>query len=346
LRHKKTRRIGVIDAQSRAWPKFGSLPVEIMGELVVITGGAGFIGSHLVEGFVRHGYAVRAIDNLSTGSLTNLAGLKGNIEYRNLDIRDLSSLTHALRDASIVLHHAGISSVPRSFADRQYTHEVNVTGTLNVLLAAHRAGVLKVINASSSSVYGNNGEELQRESATPVPLSPYGLSKWVSELYAAQFARTAPIGTVSLRYFNVFGPRQSLESGYAAVIPLFIQKFADRIRPTIFGDGTPTRDFTFIDNIVEANIRAARASLPSGTTMNVATGSRLSLNDLVSMLNQAFGVRIEPIYQKERLGDIKHSCADIALSEKLLGHYNIVPVRDGLTNTVRWLLESKKAAMR
>jgi nucleoside-diphosphate-sugar epimerase len=173
-----------------------------MGELVVITGGAGFIGSHLVEGFVRHGYAVRAIDNLSTGSLTNLAGLKGNIEYRNLDIRDLGSLTDALRDASIVLHHAGISSVPRSFADRQYTHEVNVTGTLNVLLAAHLAGVRKVINASSSSVYGNNGEELQRESATPVPLSPYGLSKWVSELYAAQFAGTAPIGTVSFQCFR------------------------------------------------------------------------------------------------------------------------------------------------
>src|SRR5438132_7778249 len=166
-----------------------------MGELVVITGGAGFIGSHLAEGFARHGYAVRAIDNLCTGSLTNLTRLEDTIEYRNLDIRDLGSLTDAFRNASIVLHHAGIPSVPHSFTDRQYTHEVNVTGTLNVLLAALRAGVRKVINASSSSVYGNNGEELQRESATPVPLSPYGLSKWVSELYAAQFAKTTPITT-------------------------------------------------------------------------------------------------------------------------------------------------------
>ena len=311
-----------------------------MGELVVVTGGAGFIGSHLAERFARNGYSVRVIDNLATGDLKNLEWSNNAVEYRNIDIRDLSSLTESFRDAAIVLHHAGISSVPRSFVDWQHTHEVNVTGTLNVLLAASRAGVRKLINASSSSVYGNNGQEIQKESAAPVPLSPYGLSKWVSELYAAQFAKTAPIEIVSLRYFNVFGPRQSLDSGYAAVIPLFIRSFGQGICPTIFGDGTQTRDFTFIDNIVEANLRAATSSLPAGTTINVATGCRLSLNELVRLLGEIFSARIEPIYQPERAGDIKHSCADITVSEKLLGNYNIVSFRDGLQKTADWFLKS------
>jgi nucleoside-diphosphate-sugar epimerase len=311
-----------------------------MREFVVITGGAGFIGSHLAERFVRNGYSVRVIDNLATGNLKNLESSNKNIEYRNIDVRDLSSLTDSFHQAAIVLHHAGISSVPRSFADRQYTHEINVTGTLNVLLAAVRAGVRKVINASSSSVYGNNGEELQKESAAPAPLSPYGLSKWMTELYAEQFAKTTPVEIISLRYFNVFGPRQSLESGYAAVIPLFIRNFSQGVRPIIFGDGTQTRDFTFIDNILEANLRVASFSLPSGTTMNVATGCRLSLNELVQLLNEIFGIRIEPVYRPERPGDIKHSCADITVSEKLLGNYNTVSFRDGLQNTVDWFLKS------
>jgi nucleoside-diphosphate-sugar epimerase len=310
-----------------------------MGELVVVTGGAGFIGSHLAERFARNGYSVRVIDNLATGDLKNLDWSNNAIEYRNIDIRDLGSLTDSFREAAIVLHHAGISSVPRSFADWEHTHEVNVTGTLNVLLAASRAGVRKLINASSSSVYGNNGQEIQKESAAPAPLSPYGLSKWMSELHAAQFAKTAPIEIVSLRYFNVFGPRQSLESGYAAVIPLFIRNFGQGIQPTIFGDGTQTRDFTFIDNIVEANLRAATSSLPAGTTINVATGCRLSLNELVRLLGQIFSARIDPIYQPERAGDIKHSCADITVSEKLLGNYNTVSFHDGLQKTADWFLK-------
>jgi UDP-glucose 4-epimerase len=162
----------------------------------------------------------------------------------------------------------------------------------------------------------------------------------MSELYVAQFAKATPIETISLRYFNVFGARQSLDSSYAAVIPLFIRKIADGARPTIFGDGTQTRDFTFIDSIVEANLRAARTSLPSGTAMNVATGCRLSLNELVRILNEIFGAQIEPIYEQERAGDIKHSCADITVSEELLGNYNLMPFRDGLVSTARWLLKS------
>jgi nucleoside-diphosphate-sugar epimerase len=310
-----------------------------MREIVAITGGAGFIGSHLAEGFVRNGYAVRIIDNLTTGSTTNLAPLKSQVDYRKIDIRDLDGLIDAFRSAHIVLHHGGVSSVPRSFEDPAYIHDVNVTGTLNVFAAAIRARVRKVINASSSSVYGENGAELQTETAVPRPLSPYGLSKWMGELYATQFARLAAIEIVSLRYFNVFGPRQNLDSGYAAVIPLFIRKLADGGRPVIFGDGTQTRDFTFIDNIVEANLRVAKASLLPGTILNVATGTRISLNELVNILNEIFGSVIKPMYEPERLGDIKHSCADIHLSEELLGNYAVTKFREGLMKTARWFLE-------
>jgi nucleoside-diphosphate-sugar epimerase len=310
-----------------------------MREVAAITGGAGFIGSHLAEGFVRDGYIVRIIDNLTTGTMNNLASIKGQVDYRKVDLRDLDGLTEAFRDVSIVLHHGGISSVPKSFEDPIYIHDVNVTGTLNVFAAAIRAGVRRVVNASSSSVYGDNGAELQMESAVPSPLSPYGFSKWIGELYAAQFARSGAIETISLRYFNVFGPRQNLESGYAAVIPLFIRQMADGNCPVIFGDGTQTRDFTFIDNIVEANLRAVKIPLRPGTILNVATGTRISLNELASVLNDIFGSQIKSINEPERPGDIKHSCADIRLSEKFLGNYKVAEFREGLVKTARWFLE-------
>ena len=255
----------------------------------------------------RDGYSVRVIDNLTTGNLANLAAITGQIERLKVDIRDLKTLTESFRNVSVVLHHAGVSSVPRSFEDRKYTHEVNVSGTLNVLLAAAAAGVRKVINASSSSVYGDAHQERQQESATPSPLSPYGLSKWITELYAIEFAKSTAVETVSLRYFNVFGPRQSLNSSYAAVIPQFIRRIAQGAKPVVFGDGTQTRDFTFIANIVEANLRAAKAILPAGTVINIATGSEVSLNNLIRGLNEIFDAQIEPTYQPERLGDIKHT---------------------------------------
>jgi nucleoside-diphosphate-sugar epimerase len=310
-----------------------------MQEVAAITGGAGFIGSHLAEGFVRDGYVVRIIDNLTTGSMNNLASINGQVDYRKVDLRDLDGLTEAFRDVSIVLHHGGISSVPKSFEDPVYIHDVNVTGTLNVFAAAIRAGVRRVINASSSSVYGDNGAELQMESAVPSPLSPYGFSKWMGELYAAQFARSTSLETVSLRYFNVFGPRQNLDSQYAAVIPLFIRKLAEGSRPVIFGDGTQTRDFTYIENIVEANLRAAQVSLPYATILNIATGTQISLNELVSLLNGIFGSQIEPIYEAERQGDIKHSQANTSFSQDLLGDYNVAELREGLVKTARWFLE-------
>src|ERR1700676_700064 len=314
-----------------------------MPEIVAITGGAGFIGSHVAQGFVRHGYGVRVIDNLTSGSLANLAPFRDRIEWQQVDIRNLEALTEAFRDVSVVLHHAGIASVPRSFEDRGYTHEVNVSGTLNVLLAAARCGVRKVVNVSSSSVYGSTGAERQLETAPPSPLSPYGLSKWMTELYSAQFANTTKVETVSLRYFNVFGPRQSADSSYAAVIPLFTQKMAGGARPIIFGGGTQTRGFTLIDNVVEANLRAAKIAMAPGNTWNIATGCRVSLNQLVCSINEIMGAQIEPIYEPERPGDIKHSCADITKSENLLGSYNIVPFRDGLQRTtVFWRRREKE----
>lgn len=310
-----------------------------MSELVAITGGAGFIGSHLAEGFVRAGYTVRVVDNLTTGSISNLAPVRAKTDFRNLDIRDAEELVAAFHDAAIVLHHAGLSSVPQSFDSVSYTHEVNVTGTLNVFSAALRAGVRRIVYASSSSVYGNNGAEVQIEGATPSPLSPYALSKWIGELYAAHFGRETALETVSVRYFNVFGPRQSLLSDYASVVPLFIRNLAEGNRPTIFGDGTQTRDFTYVDNIVEAVLRSVHRTIPSGSVVNIATGKSISLNELVSLLNQIFGSRSEPIYAPERQGDIKHSRANIELSNDLLGDYNVTEFRDGLVKTARWFME-------
>ncbi len=310
-----------------------------MSELVAITGGAGFIGSHLAEGFVRAGYTVRIVDNLTTGSISNLARVRAKTDFRNLDIRDAEGLAAAFYDAAIVLHHAALSSVPQSFDRVSYTHEVNVTGTLNVFSAALRAGVRRVIYASSSSVYGNNGAEVQIEGGTPSPVSPYALSKWMGELYAAHFARETALETVSVRYFNVFGPRQSLLSDYASVIPLFIRNVAEGNRPTIFGDGTQTRDFTYVDNIVEAVLRSVHRTIPSGSVVNIATGKSISLNELVSLLNQIFGSKSEPIYGSKRQGDIKHSRANIELSNDLLGDYNVTELRDGLVKTARWFME-------
>jgi nucleoside-diphosphate-sugar epimerase len=307
-----------------------------MSKLAAITGGAGFIGSHLAEGFVKNGYAVRIIDNLTTTDATNLAGVREEVDYQKVDILDLDGLTKAFNDVSVVLHHAGISSVPRCFEDLNYTHEINVTGTLNVFTAASRAGVRKVVNASSASVYGNDGAKMQTEDAIPSPVSPYGLSKWMGELYAAQFSRITSLETISLRYFNVYGPRQDLARRHPAVIPLFIRKLANGDHPVIFGDGTQTRDFSFVDNIVEANLRAAQVSVPPGAILNIASGTQISLNELVNLLNEIFGSQKAPIYERERLGDIKHSRANICLSKDLLGDYNVTGLRAGLLKTALW----------
>jgi len=279
-------------------------------------------------------------DNLSTGKLANLARVKGSTDFRQIDIRDLAALTRALEGASVILHHAAISSVPLSFQDQATTHDVNVKGTQNLLTAAAAAGVKRAIYASSSAVYGNDTTDLQRESTLPAPCSPYGLSKWQGEVYALKCAQTTAMETIALRYFNVFGPRQNLDGDTTAVIPQFIRKLADGVRPVIFGDGSQTRDFTYVDSIVEANLRAAKASIASGTILNIATGSRLSLNSLVELLNEIFGSQIAPVYESDRTGDIKHSRADTSLSEKLLGDYNRAALRDGLVTTARWLLSA------
>ena len=311
-----------------------------MSELVAITGGAGFIGSHLAEGFLRSGYAVRVIDNLSAGNLANLATIEDKIEFLRIDIRDSDSLVKAFQGVSTVLHHAALVSPVHSFNDPGTTHSVNVTGTHTLLLAAAATGVRRVIIASSSAVYGDNGTYSHRETVAPCPVSPYGFSKWINEVCASQFVKTTGLEVVSLRYFNVFGPRQCANTNYAAVIPTFIYKLLHRLRPVIFGDGTQTRDFTFVGNIVQANVRAAIASLPSGATLNIATGKKFSINDLVSHLNEILGTTISPSYAAKRDGDIEHSCADITESEKALGNYNEVPFREGLAETVQWFSRS------
>ncbi len=310
-----------------------------MSVLAAITGGAGFIGSHLAEGFLRNGYSVRALDNLSSGSLANLARIKTRIDYRTIDIRDQEALTEAFRNVAVVFHHAGVSSISQSPEDLTTTHEVNVTGTLNVLTAAHQAGVQKVVFASSASVYGGNPADLPSEEDVPAPLSPYALSKWMGELYATQFSRSTSLETVSLRYFNVFGPRQNLESSYASEIPLLVRRLAEGSRPVIYGDGTQTRDFTYVDNIVEANLRAARASLPSGTILNIAAEARFSLNEIVDLLNGIFGSQKESVYEPENFDGVKAPHANASLSRELLGNYSVTDFRDGLVKTARWFLE-------
>lgn len=317
-----------------------------MSVLAAITGGAGFIGSHLTDGFLRNGYAVRAIDNLSTGTLANLARNKTRIDYRTIDIRDREALTEAFHDVSVVLHNAGISSTFQSLEDLTATHEVNVTGTLNVLTAAHHAGVRRVVFASSASVYGRNSAGLQTEEDIPAPLSPYALSKWMGELYATQFSRSTSLETISLRYFNVFGPRQNIESSYASEIPLFIRRLAEGSRPVILGDGAQTRDFTYVDNVVEANLRAARASLASGTILNIAAETRFSLNDVVGLLNGIFGSQKEPVYEPEHLDGVEHPQANASLSRELLGDYRVAEFRDGLVKTARWFLETSGRVQR
>jgi nucleoside-diphosphate-sugar epimerase len=307
-----------------------------MSERVVITGGAGFIGSHLAEGFLRNGYSVRIVDNLSNGTTGNFSSIRKDVDFRQIDIRDSDALNSAFQGADVVLHHAGISSV----SEPASTHMVNVTGTLNVLLAAQQNGVRKIVNASSCAVYGNTGVQANIENFIPSPLSPYGLSKWETELHMMLFAQTTELETVSLRYFNVFGPKQNLDSGYAAAVPIFITKIAAGEPPTVYGDGRQTRDFTFVDNIVEANLRTVQTSLPRGIVLNIATGETLSLNALITLLNEIFGSQIESNYKPAFTSDIQHSSADISLSESLLGSYNSVELRDGLRVAARWYLRA------
>lgn len=300
----------------------------------LVTGGAGFIGSNLVRALLEHGMRVRVLDNLSTGKRENLHAVRSDIEFTEGDIRSYHVVHEAMRGVDCVLHQAALPSVPRSIADPITTHEVNTNGTLNILNAARDLGVGRVVFASSSSIYGNSPDLPKHEGMLPNPLSPYAVSKLTGEKYMQVFHALYGIETVSLRYFNVFGPRQDPASQYSAVIPKFITAALEGVAPVVYGDGEQTRDFTFVRNVVDANMAAATAEGVGGEVMNIACHDRISLNGLLRMVGEILGRTIAPQYEPTRLGDVKHSFAAIDHAAHVLGYAPQVAFRQGLQETI------------
>ena len=307
----------------------------------LVTGGAGFIGSHIVDALLEQDHQVRVLDNLATGKKENLAHVQGRIEFLEGDIRDRQTCGAACAGADFVLHQAALGSVPRSLADPLTSHEVNVTGTLNMLHAAHEAGVKRFVYASSSSVYGDHPVLPKVEENIGEPLSPYAATKAADEMYARVFGRCYGLETVGLRYFNVFGPRQDPFSAYAAVIPLFVKALLHDEAPTINGDGEQTRDFTYVANAVEANLRASTAPVEAvGEVFNVACGSRASLNQLYATLQRLLERDIAPIYGPPRPGDVRDSLANIDKAKRLLGYSGSIQLEEGLRRALDWYRET------
>ncbi|MEW5981914.1 MAG: SDR family oxidoreductase [Acidobacteriota bacterium] len=303
--------------------------------LYLVTGGAGFIGSHLVEALVRRGERVRVVDSLVTGKLENLAHVCG-IEFIEGDLAQPSVARQAVADVDYVLHQAAIPSVPRSVADPVTCHRANVDGTLNVLVAAREAGVRRIVFAGSSSVYGDTPVLPKREDMMPNPLSPYALQKVIGEQYGVLFHKLYGLEFTSIRYFNVFGPRQDPTSPYSGVISVFAQALVDRRAPTIHGNGEQTRDFTYVANVVDGVLRAATATGVAGEVINVATGGRVSLNELYQTLGALAGVAAAPVHGPVRAGDVRHSQADITKAGRLLGYEPAVSFEQGLAVTLEW----------
>jgi UDP-glucose 4-epimerase len=309
----------------------------------LVTGGAGFIGSHLVEALLARGDEVRVLDNLSTGHAANLAGVESRIDLIVGDVLDLDTLEAATRSVEVVYHQAALASVPRSIADPWSTHEACATGTLRVLQAAREAGVRRVVYAASSSAYGNS-ERLPKCEIDPTsPLSPYAVAKLAGEQYCAAFSNVYGLETVRLRYFNVFGPRQSPDSPYAAVIPLFVQAMTVGRRPHIHGDGRQSRDFTYIADVIQANLLAAEAPGVSGRVYNVACNRRTTLLELVAEINRILSTKIDPVHGEPRPGDVRHSQADISRAQADLGYRPSTDVARGIANYVKWYLERTSA---
>lgn len=306
---------------------------------ILVTGGAGFIGSHLVEALLERGDSVRVIDNFATGKRENLALFQDRIEVLEGDIRSYHIVREAVDGIDAILHQAALPSVPRSVRDPITTNEVNVAGTLNVLQAAKDAGVQRVVYASSSSVYGDTPELPKQEDMSANPLSPYAVAKLAGEKYCQVFWRIYGLETVALRYFNVFGPRQDPSSQYSAVIPKFALAMLHGRQPIIYGDGEQSRDFTYVANVVEANLLALRAEGVAGSVMNAACHRPISLNQLVASLNQILQTNITAIYEEPRPGDIKHSLADITRAKQLLAYNPCIEFEEGLQKTVAWHIE-------
>jgi nucleoside-diphosphate-sugar epimerase len=303
----------------------------------LITGGAGFIGSNLAEHLVNQGHRVRVFDNFSTGKRQNLCSFEKQAEIIEGDLRDLDQIRRAVAGVRHVLHLAAIPSVPRSVANPQLTNETNITGTLNVLVAARDAKCQRVVFSSSSSVYGDTPKLPKREDMPPSPLSPYAVHKVTGEYYCRIFWRLYGLETVSLRYFNVFGPRQDPQSQYAAVIPRFITAILAGQQPTIFGDGKQSRDFSHVENVITANLAACEAPTEAlGESFNIACGDRITLLDLVAAINGIVGKNIAPKFDPPRPGDILHSQADITKAQKLLGWMPRVDFREGIEKAIAW----------
>jgi UDP-glucose 4-epimerase len=303
----------------------------------LITGGAGFIGSNIAEHLVGQGCSVRVFDNFSTGKRANVQSFAAKVEILEGDLRDPKSIEQAVKGVRYVLHLGAIPSVTRSVEDPLTTNQVNITGTVNLFIAARDAGVKRVVFTSSSSVYGDTPTLPKREDMPPSPLSPYAVHKITGEYYAAIFWRLYGLETVSLRYFNVFGPRQNPQSQYAAVIPRFITAILRDQSPVIFGDGSQTRDFSHVENVIHANVLACEAPKEAlGQSFNIACGGRISLLDLVDTANKILGKNVKPKFDPARPGDILHSQADITKAEKLLGWKPVLNFSEGIAKTVAW----------
>ncbi len=311
----------------------------------LVTGVAGFIGSALARGILAQGDRVRGVDNLSTGRKENIAEILAQIDFREIDLLDLGAVSEACRGVDYVLHQAAIPSVPKSILDPIQSNRANVDATVDVLVAARDARVKRVVFAASSSAYGDTPTLPKREDMTPNPISPYAVAKLASEHYMISFFRCYGLETVCLRYFNIFGPRQDPTSQYSGVLAKFIAQMLRREQPTIFGDGTQSRDFTYIDNAVSANLLACRAPAAevAGRVFNVATGRRVDLNETFEILKRLTGYSGQVRYERERSGDVKHSLADLSRSAKHLGYKPTVDFEEGLRRTIDWYRSSTRA---
>ncbi len=302
----------------------------------LVTGGAGFIGSNVCRRLVSEGCFVRVVDNLLTGKVENLAGITDKVDFIQADMGAEEVARRAVEDVDVVLHQGALPSVPRSVDDPAATHRHCVDATFTLLLASRDAGVKRFVYAASSSAYGDTPTLPKVESMPASPLSPYAAAKLVGEYYCLVFYKVFGLETISLRYFNVFGPHQDPTSQYAAAIPAFVTSILKGQQPTVFGDGEQSRDFTYVDNVVEANLLAARAKQTKGEVINIACGQAVTVNQIIDMINELVGSAIEPIYADPRPGDVKHSLADISLAEELIGYKPVVEFRDGLRKAIDW----------